>query len=65
MSLSDVLGRDAFSLDRILEVEPDFLSSLHEHEHDDYVSSLSLVTDQPLDPGNFCPGSRRSSKPSG
>jgi G3E family GTPase len=53
IELSDVLGRDAFSLDRILEVEPDFLSSLHEHEHDDRVSSLSLVTDQPLDPSKF------------
>ena len=50
-----MLGRDAFSLDRILEVEPDFLSSLHEHEHDDHVSSLSLVSDQPLDPGKFFP----------
>ena len=55
VALSEVLGRDAFSLDRILEVEPDFLSGLHEHEHDDYVSSLSLVTDQPLDPGKFFP----------
>ena len=55
IALSDVLGRDAFSLDRILEVEPDFLSGLHEHEHDDYVSSLSLVTDLPLDPEKFLP----------
>ncbi len=55
IALSEVLGRDAFSLDRILEVEPDFLSGLHEHEHDDYVSSLSLVTDQPLDPEKFLP----------
>ena len=55
IALSEVLGRDAFSLDRILEVEPDFLSGVHEHEHDEHVSSLSLVSDQPLDPGKFFP----------
>lgn len=51
--LSEVLDRNAFSLERILEVEPEFLSSMHEHEHDDDVTSLSLVTAEPLDPNAF------------
>ncbi|HUI20071.1 MAG TPA: GTP-binding protein [Methylocella sp.] len=55
IELSDVLDRDAFSLDRILEVEPDFLTGFHDHEHDDHVSSLSLVADRPLDPERFLP----------
>ena len=55
IALSEVLGRDAFNLERILEVEPDFLDQFHEHEHDDHVSSLSLATDQPLDPDKFLP----------
>ncbi len=53
--LAEVLDRNAFSLDRILEVEPEFLDGLHEHEHDDHVTSLSLVSDQPLDPNEFLP----------
>ena len=33
--LEEILGLNAFSLDRVLEVEPDFLDSDHDHEHDD------------------------------
>jgi len=55
VALSELLGRDAFNLDRILEVEPDFLAGSHEHEHNDDVSSLSLVGDQPIDPKKFFP----------
>ncbi len=53
--LTEVLDRNAFSLERILEVEPEFLDSIHEHEHDDHVTSLSLVSDEPLDPNVFLP----------
>ena len=53
VELSEVLGRNAFNLERILEVEPEFLDGGHDHEHDDHVSSLSLSTAQPLDPGVF------------
>ena len=53
VELSEVLGRNAFKLERILEVEPEFLDGGHDHEHDDHVSSLSLSTAQPLDPGVF------------
>ncbi len=45
--LDDVLGLNAFSLDRILEAEPDFLTS--DHDHDDDVRSMSLVSETPLD----------------
>jgi G3E family GTPase len=51
VDLDEVLGRDAFNLDRILEIEPDFLEQLHEHEHDDQVASLSLRTE----PRRFLP----------
>jgi G3E family GTPase len=53
VELSEVLGRNAFSLDHILEVEPEFLDGGHDHDHDDHVSSLSLSTGRPLDPGIF------------
>ena len=46
--LDEVLGLNAFSLDRVLEVEPDFLDSDHDHEHDDDVTSISFVSDTPL-----------------
>ena len=52
-ALDEVIGLNAFSLDRVLEVEPDFLTSDHDHEHDDDVKSMSLVTDVPLDLEKF------------
>jgi len=51
--LEEVIGLNAFSLDRVLEVEPDFLTSDHDHEHDDDVKSLSLTSDIPLDLEKF------------
>ena len=51
--LNEVLGLDAFSLERILEVEPDFLDSDHDHEHDDDVTSVSYVSEEPLDLEKF------------
>ena len=55
IALDQVLQRDAFSLDRILEVEPEFLDGDHAHEHDDAVASLSLTCAHPLDPTRFFP----------
>jgi G3E family GTPase len=55
IALDEVLQRDAFNLDRILEVEPDFLDGEHAHEHDEGVTSLSLTSDRPLDPTRFLP----------
>ena len=51
--LDEVVGLNAFSLERILEVEPDFLESDHDHEHDDDVTSVSFVSDTPLDMEKF------------
>ena len=51
--LEQVIGLDAFSLNRVLEVEPDFLTSDHDHEHDDDVKSISLTSDVPLDLEKF------------
>jgi len=55
IELDQILERGAFSLDRILEVEPDFLDSDHAHEHDDEVTSLSLMSERPMDPTLFFP----------
>ncbi len=44
----DLLDIGGFSLDAILEIEPDFLEEDH-HEHDDDVMSFVFTTDQPLD----------------
>ncbi len=51
--LDEVLGLNAFDLNRVLEFEPDFLDSGHEHEHDDNIKSISLTSDVPLDPDRF------------
>jgi G3E family GTPase len=55
IDLAKVLGRDAFNLDRILEIEPGFLTEEHDHEHDDKIASLSLVADRPMNPAKFVP----------
>jgi G3E family GTPase len=74
VALSEVLGRNAFDLDRILEIEPEFLDDgahhHHDHDHghphhhhagglrhyhDEDMQSVSLRTDQPLDPDKFFP----------
>ncbi|MFN3363634.1 MAG: CobW family GTP-binding protein [Allorhizobium sp.] len=53
VDIASLLDRKAFDLDRILEVEPDFLDEAHDHEHDDHVTSFSLVEREPMDPGRF------------
>src|SRR6202035_5408215 len=49
VDLAQVLGRDAFNIDRVLEIEPGFLTETHDHEHNEGISSLSLTADRPLD----------------
>ena len=51
--LQEILSLDAFSLERVLEVEPDFLDSDHDHEHDDDVTSVSYISEHPLDLEKF------------
>jgi G3E family GTPase len=68
--LDAVLGRNAFDLERILDLEPAFLDGAaqahdhahgeHEHHgtkhyHDEEMQSLSLRTVTPLDPDKFFP----------
>jgi G3E family GTPase len=36
IALPEVLGRNAFDLDRILDLEPDFLEAGHDHHHHDH-----------------------------
>ena len=36
-----------------MEVEPDFLDSDHDHEHDDDVTSVSYISEEPLDLEKF------------
>lgn len=53
IELDQVLARRAFDLDRILALEPDFLTEEHEHEHDSTVTSVSLHALTPLRPETF------------
>lgn len=53
LDITSLLDRKAFDLDRILEIEPDFLEEEHAHEHDDHVTSFSLVERRPVDPDKF------------
>jgi G3E family GTPase len=75
IALDQVLGRNAFDLDRILDIEPEFLHAddhdhhhghdhSHDHDHhhhglkhyhDEDMQSMSLKTDQPLNPDKFFP----------
>ena len=48
-----VMALHAFDLDRILELEPDFLEDGHVHEHNEDVHSVSMALDTPLDPQRF------------
>jgi G3E family GTPase len=53
--LDAVLGRNAFDLERILEIEPDFLEEGHHHHHDEEMQSVSVTLDGEVDPNKFMP----------
>jgi G3E family GTPase len=53
IDLDAILDKGAFDLGRILEFEPDFLHSGHDHHHEDEVRSLSITADRPVDPDKF------------
>ena len=53
--LNEILGRNAFDLDRILDVEPDFLEEGHHHHHDSDIRSISARIDGEVDPEKFMP----------
>jgi G3E family GTPase len=49
IDLDTVLGRHAFDLQRLLDIEPELLDEEHEHEHENDISSVSLSSTKPLD----------------
>jgi G3E family GTPase len=53
--IAEVLGRNAFDLDRIIELEPDFLEEGHHHHHDEDMQSLSMRIEGEVDPERFMP----------
>lgn len=69
ITLDEILDRGAFDLDRILEIEPSFLTEEHDHHHHDHshghhhghgrhaddMGSVSLRTDKMLNPSVFFP----------
>jgi len=55
VEIGDVLGRNAFDLDRVLEIEPAFLEEGHHHHHDEEMQSLSITIPGDVDPNKFMP----------
>jgi G3E family GTPase len=47
--MDQILGVEAFELERALSLDPGFLLEEHAHEHDDAVGSLALVEERPMD----------------
>ena len=54
VSLDAVLGKNAFDLDRILDIAPEFLEDVHVH-HDDTMQSVALTLSGDIDPEKFMP----------
>lgn len=55
IGIDKLLDRNAFDLDRILDIEPDFLESGHHHHHSDEVRSMSFTLPGDVDPEKFMP----------
>lgn len=53
LPLEQVIGLGAFDLERIISLEPEFLSDEHAHDHDEQVTSISLTATRPLLPERF------------
>ena len=50
LEMKAVLGVQAFNLDHVLEIDPHFLESHHDHhEHDAEIGSIALTETKPLD----------------
>ncbi|MDP5123737.1 MAG: GTP-binding protein, partial [Cyanobium sp. MAG_04] len=47
--MQELLGVQAFELERALSLDPGFLVDEHAHEHDDAVGSVALVEERPMD----------------
>jgi G3E family GTPase len=55
LPIADLLDRNAFDLDRILDIEPDFLEAGHHHHHSEDVRSMSFTIPGDVDPEKFMP----------
>ncbi|MGO4283642.1 CobW family GTP-binding protein [Bosea sp. TAB14] len=55
VEIASLLDRKAFDLDRILDIEPDFLEAGHHHHHAEDVRSISLTIPGDVDPEKFMP----------
>ncbi|MFC7398638.1 CobW family GTP-binding protein [Chelatococcus sp. GCM10030263] len=55
VDIADVLGRNAFDLERVLEIEPAFLEEGHHHHHDEDMQSVSITIPGEVDPARFMP----------
>jgi G3E family GTPase len=53
--INEVIGRNAFDLERIMEIEPDFLEGDDHHHHDEEVQSIALSVPGPVNPETFMP----------
>jgi G3E family GTPase len=51
--IDQLLGLNAFDLDRVLDTMPDFLDEDSEHTHNEHLTSISLSTSAPLNPEKF------------
>jgi G3E family GTPase len=65
IDLSLILDRGAFDLDRILEIEPDFMAGHHDHDHDEDVTSVSFEIEGDVDPEKFVPWINRVAQEDG
>ncbi|MFC0282182.1 CobW family GTP-binding protein [Camelimonas abortus] len=53
--VAEVLDRNAFDLDRILDIEPDFLEEGHHHHHNDDIQSVAVTIEGAVNPDRFLP----------
>lgn len=53
--LENILNQNAFDLDRILEIEPEFLEEEHKHFHDDDIQSVAFEINGDVRPELFMP----------
>jgi G3E family GTPase len=53
--IGEVLDRNAFDLERIIEIEPGFLEDGHHHHHDEAMQSISAKISGEVDPEKFMP----------
>ncbi len=55
VEIAQVLERNAFDLERIIELEPDFLEEGHHHHHDEEMQSIAITLDGEVNPEKFLP----------